>query len=105
MNTNPDEEMKMVPLEEISFPLPFFREEVRNGFYIPTMIKRYWAGQLQILSEIAKLCKKHDIQWFGDYGTMLGAVRHGGYIPWDDDFDICMMRDDYERFFEIAKKE
>ncbi|SFU66015.1 LicD family protein [Butyrivibrio sp. INlla21] len=105
MNTNPDEEMKMMPLEEISFPLSFFREEVRNGFYIPTMIKRYWAGQLQILSEIAKLCKKHDIQWFGDYGTMLGAVRHGGYIPWDDDFDICMMRDDYERFFEIAKKE
>ena len=105
MNTNPDEEMKMVPLEEISFPLSFFREEVRNGFYIPTMIKRYWAGQLQILSEIAKLCEKHDIQWFGDYGTMLGAVRHGGYIPWDDDFDICMMRDDYERFFEIAKKE
>ena len=99
------EEMNTVPLENISFPKSFFREEVRNGFYIPTMIKRYWAGQLQILSEIHKLCKKHNIKWFADYGTLLGAVRHGGYIPWDDDFDICMMRDDYERFFEIAKKE
>lgn len=102
---NPDNEIKTVPLENISFPKSFFREEVRNGFYIPSMIKRYWAGQLQILSEIDKLCRKHDIKWFADYGTMLGAVRHGGYIPWDDDFDICMMRDEYERFFEIAKKE
>lgn len=102
---NPDNEMKTIPLENISFPDSFFREEVRNGFYIPSMIKRYWAGQLQILSEIDKLCRRHDIKWFADYGTMLGAVRHGGYIPWDDDFDICMMRDEYERFFEIAKKE
>ncbi len=102
---NSDNEMKTIPLENISFPDSFFREEVRNGFYIPSMIKRYWAGQLQILSEIDKLCRRHDIKWFADYGTMLGAVRHGGYIPWDDDFDICMMRDEYERFFEIAKKE
>lgn len=105
INTNPDEEKNIVPLENISFPDSFFREEVRNGFYIPTMMKRYWAGQLQMLSDIHKLCQKYGIKWFADYGTLLGAVRHGGYIPWDDDFDIFMLRDDYERFFELAKKE
>ena len=99
------DEMNIVPLDNISFPPSFFREEVRNGFYITTMMKRYWAGQLQMLSDIDKLCRKHGIKWFSDYGTLLGAVRHGGYIPWDDDFDIYMLRDDYERFFEIAKKE
>ena len=105
MNINNSEEKNIVPLDEISFPDSFFREEVRNGFYITTMMKRYWAGQLQMLSDIDKLCKKHGIKWFADYGTLLGAVRHGGYIPWDDDFDIYMLRDDYERFFEIAPKE
>ncbi|SFU65796.1 LicD family protein [Butyrivibrio sp. M55] len=105
MINNNSDEMNMVPLENISFPESFFRPEVRNGFYISTMMKRYWAGQLQMLSDIDKLCREHDIKWFAEYGTLIGAVRHGGYIPWDDDFDICMLRDDYERFFEIARKE
>ena len=55
---NNSEEKNIVPLDEISFPDSFFREEVRNGFYITTMMKRYWAGQLQMLSDIDKLCKK-----------------------------------------------
>ena len=105
MNIINPEKKNIVPLDEISFPDSFFREEVRNGFYITTMMKRYWAGQLQMLSDIDKLCKRHGLKWFADYGTLLGAVRHGGYIPWDDDFDIYMMRDDYERFFELAPKE
>ena len=105
MVDNFDDENSIVPLENLSFPASFFRPEVRNGFYISTMMKRYWAGQLQMMADIDKLCRRHDIKWFADYGTLIGAVRHGGYIPWDDDFDICMLRDDYERFFEIAKKE
>ena len=105
MINNNSDEMNMVPLENISFPEAFFRPEVRNGFYISTMMKRYWAGQLQMLADIDKLCREHDIKWFAEYGTLIGTVRHGGYIPWDDDFDICMLRDDYERFFEIARKE
>ena len=94
-----------VDILDISFAEAFFEDEVREGFFVPTMMKRYWAAQLKVLSVIAGICKRHGINWFADYGTLMGAVRHGGYIPWDDDLDICMLRSDYARFFEAAKGE
>ena len=92
-------------LDNLSFSPEFFQDEVREGFYISTMMKRYWASQLKVLSSIAKVCEKHGIKWFADCGTLLGAIRHEGYIPWDDDLDICMLRSDWLRFFEVAEKE
>lgn len=83
----------------------FFEDEEREGFFVSSMMKRYWASQIKVLSEIDRICKKHGIKWFADYGTLLGAVRHGGFIPWDDDLDICMLRHDWVRFFDIAKEE
>lgn len=83
----------------------YFDDEVRDGFYVNGMMKRCWGAQLEVLSEVAKVCEKHGIRWFADCGTLLGAVRHGGFIPWDDDLDICMFRADYDRFREVAKKE
>ena len=85
--------------------IDFFRDEVRNGFYIPTAIKQAWAACLDVLAEIDRICEKHGIKYFADWGTILGAVRHGGFVPWDDDLDICMLRDDYTRFREVADKE
>ncbi len=85
--------------------IDFFRDEIRNGFYIPTAIKQSWAAGLDVLSEIDRICEKYDITYYADWGSFLGAVRHGGFIPWDDDLDICMRRDDYERFREVADKE
>ena len=85
--------------------MSFFEDEVREGFYITNMMKRYWAAQLQVLARIDEVCKKHGLKWFADCGTLLGAVRHRGYIPWDDDLDICMLRHDYEVFFKVAVDE
>lgn len=59
---------------------------------------------LKILKEIDRVCKKHDIRYYLADGSMLGAIRHGGFIPWDDDADIMMPRPDYIRFMEHAKE-
>ena len=89
----------------MDFSVDFFRDEVRNGFYIPTAIKQAWAANLSVLSEIDRICEKYGIKYFADWGSILGAVRHSGYVPWDDDLDICMIRKDYERFREVADDE
>ena len=89
----------------MDFSVDFFKDEVRNGFYIPTAIKQAWAGNLCVLFEIDRICRKYGITYFADWGSILGAVRHGGYVPWDDDLDICMKREDYNRFREVADKE
>ena len=60
---------------------------------------------LFIMDEIHKICIKNNIKYWLDYGSLLGAIRHNGFIPWDDDFDICMLRKDYDRFDKIAQKE
>lgn len=59
----------------------------------------------EILVEIDRVCKKNNIKYFAFWGTMLGAIRHHGFIPWDDDLDIAMFREDYERFVKICPKE
>ena len=61
--------------------------------------------QLHILDTIDAFCKEHDIQYSLAFGTLLGAVRHGGYIPWDDDLDIMMTRDNYNKFRDLYKSE
>lgn len=67
--------------------------------------KRLKRIQLEILREIKRVCDKNNITYFLNYGTLLGAVRHKGMIPWDDDIDLGMRREDYERFSQIAPME
>lgn len=86
----------------LKFDDEYFLEETREGFTISEMMKRAWAAQLEVLEEIKRVCGKLDIQYFADWGTMLGAVRHKGFIPWDDDLDIGMIRKDYYRFLKEA---
>ncbi len=79
--------------------------EEREGYYVQPMVKRIWAVQLDILKEIDDICRRHHINYLGWFGTLLGAVRHKGFIPWDDDLDLAMLREDYERFRYYLKSE
>lgn len=83
----------------------FFKEEVRCGFTVSAEMKHVWAAEMKILSYIIEVCNKYDIQYFADFGTLLGAIRHDGFIPWDDDIDISLKRTDYMKLLSALKKE
>ena len=83
----------------------FYKEEIRSGFLVTEKRKKVWAVELKMLEKLDEVCKKYNLTYYAYYGTLLGAVRHQGFIPWDDDIDVIMFRDDYEKFQEIAPKE
>lgn len=60
---------------------------------------------IELLEFVGNICEKHDLQWWLDYGNLLGSVRHGYFVPWDDDVDIGMMREDYLQFDKIITRE
>lgn len=80
-------------------------EEIRNGYCISKEMKCVWTIQLQMLIILLDVCKRNNLRIWADSGTLLGCVRHGGYIPWDDDIDMIMLREDYDKLIEIAPKE
>ena len=68
-------------------------------------LDRLHQSNYELLCEVDRICKEHDIQYFLHGGTFLGAVRHQDFIPWDDDVDIAMKRADYDRFVQIYPQE
>ena len=60
---------------------------------------------MEILSDFIGVCQKYNLTYFVVYGTAIGAVRHSGFIPWDDDIDVGMLREDYNKFFEVFQDE
>ena len=90
---------------KLKLPDGFLEEEVRCGYKISHEMKKVWAVELDLFAEFDRVCKKYDIKYCACGGTMLGAIRHNGFIPWDDDMDVMMLRNDYNRLCEVAAKE
>lgn len=79
----------------------FLKEEKRGDFTVTAKRKRVWAVILDLIVEFDSVCRKHNLRYFLDSGSLLGAIRHGGFIPWDDDIDVTMPREDYEKFIRL----
>lgn len=83
----------------------FLQPEIREEFTIDTTMKTVWAAGLEVLNEIAKVCSGHGLTWYMAFGSLLGAVRHEGFVPWDDDIDICLKREDYMELLRFLPNE
>ena len=83
-------------MEKILLELPasFYQEEVRNNYTITAEMKKIWAVQLELLSVLLDVCKRNHLNIWAEGGTLLGTIREKGYIPWDDDIDMAMLRPD-----------
>lgn len=87
------------------FDKKFFETETRCNFTVDSTMKTCWAAQMELLAEIDRVCVKYDIPYVVYYGTLLGCVRHQGYVPWDDDIDIALLREDFDRLMAVLKDE
>lgn len=76
-----------------------------NRHSAATPLRQTQLVELRMLRMLDDLCSRHDLKYWLDGGTLLGAVRHGGFIPWDDDIDLVMPREDYERFVQLAQSD
>lgn len=99
------EEYNEVGNNPLSFQKEFFEGETRNGFYIEPFMKNAWAAEIQILDKVGQICRKNGLRYYVDWGTLLGTIRHQGFIPWDDDVDICMPRNDMFQLAQIIEEE
>lgn len=82
----------------------FLKPEVRDEFLVDEKRKKVWMVCLDMLLEVDKVCKKHGLTYYLGFGSLLGAIRHKGFIPWDDDLDIMMPRKDYDEFITLSSE-
>lgn len=80
----------------------FLLEEKRLDYVISPEMKKVWAVQIDLLQVLFEVCRKHNLRVYAEGGTLLGAIRHKGYIPWDDDIDLTMLREDYDKLMQLG---
>ena len=69
------------------------------------LIREVQKANYRALQKLDEICKKYHIQYWIAYGSLIGTIRHKGFVPWDDDLDVCMMREDYEKLCKVPKEE
>lgn len=89
---------------KLELPDGFLEEEVRCDYFVSKQMKEVWAVELDLLNEFDRVCRENNITYYASMGTMLGAIRHNGYIPWDDDIDVMMFRDQYDKLCKLTKE-
>ena len=89
----------------LEFQEGFFEQEIRDNFYVDVTMKTVWAAEMEVLQKVAEICDRYGIIWYAAYGTLLGAIRHEGFVPWDDDMDIWVKRNDYNKLIQILPRE
>lgn len=82
-----------------------YKGEEIDGFFVSEKQKKLWAVELETFARFKEICEKHNLTYWAEGGTLLGAARHRGFIPWDDDIDLLMPYEDYLAFIEAAKEE
>lgn len=84
-------------IKEGILPLSFFEEETVCGFLVTKERKKIWAINVDLLCRFDSICRRHNLHYSMAFGSLLGIIRHDGFIPWDDDIDVVMPREDYEK--------
>lgn len=91
-------------IEQGILPESFFKEEEICDFLVTEKRKKLWAVGIDLLFIFDDICRKHNLNYFLSFGSLLGAIRHNGFIPWDDDIDVCMPRKDYQVLLSLSKE-
>ena len=88
--------------EICKYPIPqsFLEAEERDGYFVSAKMKRVWAVELDIFKRFVEVCEQYGLTYWLMYGSLIGAVRHKGFIPWDNDFDVCMPRKSFDKFIK-----
>ena len=90
---------------KLQIPDSFYKEETLCGYHVTCKDKKIWAVELDLLNEFKTVCEKYHLTWYIAYGSLIGTIRHKGFIPWDNDVDVLMPRKDYQKLCEIASNE
>jgi len=85
-------------------PESFFKPETICDFYVDEKRKKIWAILIDLLVEFDRVCRKYDLRYYVAYGSLIGLVRHNGFIPWDDDIDVCLPREDYDKLMSLTEE-